>query len=41
MNLSAKQKQTHRHRGKSCGCQGEGGEGWMGSLGLEDANYYI
>ena len=36
MNLSTKQKQT-------CGCQGVGdvGEGWIGSLGLADANYYI
>ena len=43
MNLSTKQKQTHRHREETCGCQG-GGEvedGWSGSLGLADANYYI
>ena len=26
MNLSTKQKQTHRHREQTCGCQG--GEGW-------------
>ena len=26
MNLSMKQKQTHRHREQTCGCQG--GEGW-------------
>jgi len=26
MNLSTKQKQTHRHREQTCGCQ-EGGEG--------------
>ena len=25
MNLSMKQKQTHRHREQTCGCQGEGG----------------
>ena len=25
MNLSTKQKQTHRHRGQTCGCQGGGG----------------
>ena len=25
MNLSTKQKQTHRHREQTCGCQGEGG----------------
>ena len=41
MNLST--KQTHRHREQTCGCQGGGrvGEGWVGSLGLVDANYYI
>ena len=38
MNLSTKQKQTHRHREQTCGC---GGKGWIGSLGLADANYYI
>ena len=34
---------THRHREQTCGCQrGEGmEEGWTGSLGLVDANYYI
>ena len=42
MNISAKQKQTHRHREKTCSCQGErGGEGRIGSLGLADANQYI
>ena len=43
MNLSMKQKQTHRHREQTCGCQGVGhvAEGWSGSLGLADANYYI
>ena len=43
MNLSTKQKQTHRHREQTCGYQGGGGEGvgWAGSLGLVDANYYI
>ena len=30
MNLSAKQTQTHRHRGPTCACQGGGGEGWTG-----------
>ena len=24
MNLSTKQKQTHRHREQTCGCQGGG-----------------
>ena len=43
MNLSMKQKQTHKHREQTCGCQGGGwmAEGWTGSLGLADANYYI
>ena len=27
MNLSVKQKQTHRHREQTCGCKGEGGWG--------------
>ena len=35
--------ETHKHRVQTCGCKGgEGvGEGWIGSLGLADANYYI
>ena len=41
MNLSTKQKQTHRHREQTHGCQEGVGEGWIGSMGLEDANYYI
>ena len=42
MNLSTKKKQIHRHREQTYGCQGRGeeGVGWMGSLGLVDANYY-
>ena len=37
-----KQKQTHRHREQTCGCQrGGGAVGWTGSLGLVDANYYF
>ena len=42
MNLFTKQKQTHRHREQTCDLQrGEGmGGGWIGSLGLADANYY-
>jgi len=40
MNLFTKQKQTHRHREQTYGCQGGGeGVGWTGSLGLVDANY--
>ena len=27
MNLSMRQKQTHRHREQTCGYQGEGGAG--------------
>ena len=30
------EKQTHRHREQTCGCQG----GQSGSLGLADTNYY-
>ena len=43
MNLSVKQKQTHEHREKSCGCQGGGeeGEGWIRRLGLVDVSFYI
>ena len=43
MNLSTKQKQAHRHKEQTCGCQRRvgDGEGWNGSLGLADANYYI
>ena len=42
MNLSTKQKQTHRPRGHTWGCQGEVGvqEGWVGSLESAEANYY-
>ena len=42
MNLSTKQKQTHRHREQTCGYQGGGGvgEGKIGNLRLGDANYY-
>ena len=43
MNLSTKQKQTHRHREQTCGCQrgGKLRERWSATLGLADANYYI
>ena len=43
MNLYTKQKQTHRLREETCGCQGGGGveRGRIGSLGLADVNYYI
>ena len=41
MNLSMKQKQTHREQ--TCGCQGGSGvgEGQTGNLALVDAKYYI
>ena len=43
LNLFMKQKQTHRHREQTYGCQeGRGvGEGWSGKLGLADVSYYI
>ena len=42
MNISAEQKQTHRHGEQTCGCQGEEeGVGWTGNFSLIDANYYI
>ena len=43
MDLFTKQKETHRRRKQTCGCQGGGGEGegWTGSLGVVDSNYDI
>ena len=42
MNLSTKQKQIHRLENRLVVAKGMGGgEGWVGSLGLADANYYI
>lgn len=42
LKTPTKEKQTQRHRGQTCGCQGEGREeGWTESLGLVDANDYI
>ena len=38
MNMSVTQKQTHRYRKQSCGCQGES-EGKIGSFGIAEANY--
>lgn len=38
MNTSMTQKQTHRHRQQTCGCQGGGG--CSGRLRLADANQY-
>ena len=40
MNLFKKQTQAHQHSEQTCGCQWRG-EGWNGSLGLGDENYYI
>ena len=34
MNLSTKQKQTHRHREQTHGCQGGGGRGMDGEFGI-------
>ena len=33
INLSMKQKQTHRYREQTCGCQGEG-EWWRNGVGV-------
>ena len=43
INLSMKEKQTHRYREQAYGCQGgEGlGEEWRGRLGLVDVSYYV
>ena len=30
MNLSMKQRQTHRHTEQTCGCQGGNGREWDG-----------
>ena len=38
MNMSAKQKETHRYRKQRCSCQGES-EGKIGSFGIAEANY--
>ena len=39
MNISTKQKHTHRYGKLTCGCQGAAGEGKIGSLRLANANY--
>ena len=42
INLSTKQKKTHRHGEQTCGCQGEvAGVEWTGNLPLVDTNTYI
>ena len=42
MNISMKQKQTHKYKEQTCVCQQKMGvgEGRTGSLGLADVNYY-
>ena len=41
-NLSAEQKQIHRHIEETCGCQGGGEREWGGwGIVLVDANYPI
>ena len=42
MNISMKQKQIHKEN-RLVVTKGESGRGggWIGSLGLADANYYI
>ena len=40
MNLSVKQKQSHRHSEQTCGCQGGGvKEGWSGKPRFADGSY--
>ena len=34
MNLSMKQKQSHRHREQTCGYHAGTGKGWIGGLGI-------
>ena len=41
MSLFMKQKQTHRHREQTHGCQGGGGGERFGSLELVNADCYI
>ena len=43
INISTKQKQTHRYRGQTCGCQGGRAvqEGRSGSVGLAYENYFF
>ena len=43
INISTKQKQTHRYRGQTCGCQGGRAvqEGRSGSVGLAYVNFFF
>ena len=38
INLSIKEKWTHRHGEQTCGCRGGGSGGGTGSLGFAEAN---
>ena len=39
--VSLSKTQTHRHDEQTCGFQGGVEVGWIGNLGLVDANYYV
>ena len=39
INVFTQQKQSHRHRAQTSDGQAQG-EGWSGSLGFAEANYY-
>ena len=41
MNISMKQKQTHRHKEQTWGCQGGEEGGGKESLGSADVSYYV
>ena len=41
INISMKQKQTHRYREQTCSCQDRVEERRIVSLGLAEANHYI
>ena len=41
MNLSMKQKLTHRYREQTCGCQEEGGGRMDGEFGISRCKLYI
>ena len=40
MNISTKQKQTHRHKEETCGRPGGGGRGTVGGMGLAYTHDY-
>jgi len=41
MNLPMNQKKTHRYGEQTCDCLGWWGEGWIGILGIAEANYCL